>query len=253
MGAEFSSPVHRGPTAETRGAVFCVLLCPYDKVRILHAPQEVEDLVVRVTKSIDSRGGAVQLPSKEKLGATQIKMASGWLFTTGNGKQAATLGKQLCLELLQELHKFGWDLELSSDLARSRHQASTLFFRKNSVERAGARVVCVAPGKQDSLTLLNHDDRVKTAVLEAIAEAWPHGIQESGDTEVLGLTMHDIKMRGRPWFNAEDDINGTRIICKIIGKLSQLGLREAIQRTFCTLGDFLGNFLMWQYRPPRLQ
>ena len=89
----------------------------------------------------------------------------------------------------------------------------------------------------------------------------PQGIQESGDTEVLGLTMHDIKMRGRPWFNAEDDINGTRIICKIIGKLSQLGLREAIQRTFCTLGDFLGNFLcdyvgkflIWQYRPPRLQ
>ena len=81
----------------------------------------------------------------------------------------------------------------------------------------------------------------------------PQGIQESGDTEVLGLTMHDIKMRGRPWFNAEDDINGTRIICKIIGKLSQLGLREAIQKIFCTLGDFLGNFLMWQYRPPRLQ
>ena len=49
-------------------------------------------------------------------------MKSGWLFTTGNGKQAATLGKQLCVELLQELHKFGWDLELSSDLARSRHQ-----------------------------------------------------------------------------------------------------------------------------------
>ena len=71
-------------------------------------------------------------------------------------------------------------------------------------------MVCVAPGKQDSLTLLNHDERVKTAVLEAIAEAWPHGVQESGDTEVLGLRMHDIKMHGRPWFNAEDDINGTR-------------------------------------------
>ena len=52
--------------------------------------------------------------------------------------------------------------------------------------------------------------RVKTAVYEAIAEAWPHGIQESGDSEVAGLRMHDIKMRGRPWFNAEDDINGTR-------------------------------------------
>ena len=47
MGAEFSSPVRRGPTAESRGAVFCVLFCPYDKVRILHAPPEVEDLVLR--------------------------------------------------------------------------------------------------------------------------------------------------------------------------------------------------------------
>ena len=47
MGAEFSTPVRRGPTAESRGAVFCVLFCPYDKVRILHAPQEVEDLVIR--------------------------------------------------------------------------------------------------------------------------------------------------------------------------------------------------------------
>ena len=33
-------------------------------------------------------------------------------------------------------------------------------------------MVCVAPGKQDSLTLLNHDDRVKAAVLEAIGETW---------------------------------------------------------------------------------
>ena len=51
---------------------------------------------------------------------------------------------------------------------------------------------------------------MKTAVLEAIGEAWPHGIQESGDSEVLGLALHDIKMWGRPWYNAEYDINGTR-------------------------------------------
>ena len=60
----------------------------------------------RVAKSIDSRGGDIQPPSKEKLGATQIQMKSGWLFTTGNGKQAATLGKQLCVELLQVRHPF---------------------------------------------------------------------------------------------------------------------------------------------------
>ena len=50
MGADVStpeSPVRRGPTAETGGVVFCVLLCPFDKIRILHAPKEVEDLVIR--------------------------------------------------------------------------------------------------------------------------------------------------------------------------------------------------------------
>ena len=60
---------------------------------------------------------------------------------------------------MQELHKSGWDLELSSDLARDKQQASTLFFRKNSVEREGARVVCVAPCRDSLLTLLNHDER----------------------------------------------------------------------------------------------
>ena len=62
--------------------------------------------------------------------------------------------------------------------------------------------------------------RVKTAVLEAIAEAWPKGICWSKDTDmigrwikdtdVVGLRMHDIQIRGKPWHNAEDDINGTR-------------------------------------------
>ena len=47
MGAEFSTPVRRGPTPGTQGTVFCILLCPYDKIRILHAPKEVEDLVIR--------------------------------------------------------------------------------------------------------------------------------------------------------------------------------------------------------------
>ena len=52
--------------------------------------------------------------------------------------------------------------------------------------------------------------RVKTAVLEAIAEAEPKGIRWSEDTEVVGLRMHDIQIHGKPWKNAEDDINGTR-------------------------------------------
>lgn len=224
MGAEFSLPVPPSPPLN----VFCLIFCPFTKIRLLHAPPEVEAVVLRVVNNIESLKNYgysdISIANKEKMGATQFTMSSS-LFTTNNGKQAATLGKQLCVELLQELYKLGWDLELSSDLARSRWQAAALFFRKTSVERPGARVVCVAPGKHDMLTLLNHDHRAKNKVVEAIQETWPTGIQEAQDCDVLGLMLHDIKMNGNPWYTSEANVDDNRIICRIISKLSEINLK----------------------------
>ena len=224
MGAEFSLPVPPSPSMN----VFCLIFCPFAKIRLLHAPPEVETVVLRVVNNIESlkNNGSSDIPttSKEKMGATQFTMSSS-LFVTNNGKQAATLGKQLCVELLQELYKLGWDLELTSDLARSRWQAAALFFRKTSTERPGVRVVCVAPGKRDMLTLLNHDEVVKNKVVEAVQETWPQGIQGTEDGEMFGLTLHDIKMNGNPWFTSEANVDNNRIICRVLSKLSELNLR----------------------------
>ena len=223
MGAEFSHPVPPSPL----NGVFCLLFCPPKKIRLLHAPPEVKAAVTKVVKHVNSLSHGcteVVTPQKERMGATQFTMLER-LFTTNNGKEAATLGKQLCVELLQELHKLGYDLQLSSDLARSRWQSATLFFRKMDVERPASRVVCVAPGKNDMITLLSHDERVRSSVEDAIKETWPKGIQSAHESCVLGLTMYDIQMNGTPWFTSEADIDDTRIICRIVSKLSKLGLR----------------------------
>ena len=97
MGAEFSMPVPPSPPLN----VFCLIFCPFTKIRLLHAPPEVEAVVLRVVNNIELRTDNGPT-SKEKMGATQFTMSSS-LFTTNNGKQAAALGKQLCVELLQEL------------------------------------------------------------------------------------------------------------------------------------------------------
>ena len=224
MGAEFSLPVPPSMPLHMFGLFFC----PPRKIRLIHAPPEVIGTVLRVVKRIEylkTNGTSnIQNPYKEKMGATQFTLSSS-LFTVRNGKQAATLSKQLCVDLLQELHKLGWDLEMSSDLARSRLQAAALFFRKTSVERPGTRVVCVAPGKSDTLTLLNHDNLVKNKVIEAIRETWPQGIQEAGDSEMFGIRLHDIQMNGTPWFTSDANVDNNRIICRVVSKLSELNLR----------------------------
>merc|ERR550534_917555 len=160
----------------------------------------------------------------KKLGVLQFSMSS-WPFATGNGKELATLGKLFCIRLLEELHKLGYDLQIGSDLTRARFAAGTLFFRKVSSERPIAKVVCVAPGKADTIVLLNHNERAKSMVEKAIKDAWPSGIQWQEEQEVLGHTVHDIKMNGYPWWTSEANIDNNRIINMIVQNLSKINLR----------------------------
>jgi len=88
-----------------------------------------------------------------------------------------------------------------------------------------AKVVCIAPGKDDTIVLVNHNENVKRMVENAIKEAWPAGIQRQEDQEVLGHTVHDIKMNGRPWWTSEANIDNNRIINRIVGNLSSINLR----------------------------
>merc|ERR1712110_334812 len=100
--------------------MFCLNLRPYRKIELIHAPPAVVDCVRKVANEVNGLSAGndnVETPSKDKLGALQFKM-SDRLFVNGNGKTAATLGKLFCIRLLEEMHKMGYDLQISSDLAR---------------------------------------------------------------------------------------------------------------------------------------
>ena len=159
--------------------MFCISLRPPHKIELIHTPPSVAACVRRVANEVNSyitRQDHLETPSKDKLGVLQFSMY-GLVFMTNNGKELATLGKLFCLRLLEELHKMGYDLQISADLTQAQFAADVLFFRKVTRERPTAKVVCIAPWKQDTIVLLNHNERVKSKVENAIKGAWPSGIQ----------------------------------------------------------------------------
>ena len=85
--------------------------------------------------------------------------------------------------------------------------------------------MCVAPGKMDRITLLNHDERSMNAVKEAIKDTWPQGIRHMASRGAAGQTVFEINMYGRPWHTSDANIDNNRIVNKIVGNLSQLNFR----------------------------
>merc|ERR1712001_746639 len=223
MGNDITLPVEMKPDL----GMFCISLRPFHKIELIHAPPVVAAYVRRVANEVNGlyeEGDSFETPSKYKLGVLQFSMSS-WLFATGNGKEPATLGKLFCIRILEELHKMGYDLQIGSDLTRARFAAGSLFFRKVSGERPTAKVVCIAPGKQDTIVLLNHNERVKSMVENAIKDAWPSGILSQEEREVLGHTVHDITMNGYPWSTSDANVDNNRIINMIVQNLNKINLR----------------------------
>ena len=85
--------------------------------------------------------------------------------------------------------------------------------------------MCVAPGKMDRITLLNHDESSMNAVREAIKDTWPQGIRHMASRGAAGQTVLEINMNGRPWHTSDANIDNNRIVNKIVGNLSQLNFR----------------------------
>ena len=169
MGNDLTLPVKMNPEL----GMFCISLRPFHKIELIHAPPNVAACVRRLANELNglyARQENFETPSKSKLGVLQFSM-SAWLFATGNGKEPATLGKLFCIRLLEELHKMGFDLQVGSDLIRASSSAGSLFFRKVTSERPTAKVVCIAPGKDDTIVLLNHRENVKSMV-ERCRRTW---------------------------------------------------------------------------------
>jgi len=207
--------------------MFCISLRPPRKVELINAPPKVVGCVERVANEVNSLytgKSYLETPSKDKLGVIQFTMAAD-VFVCQSGRKAATMGKFFCIRILEELHKMGYDLQTASDLTRVPDSVSSLFFKKVASERPAARVVCIAPRKEDKIVLMNHNESMKSMVDEAIKNAWPSGIQRHEDQEVFGHTLLDIKMKGNPWRASAANIDNMRIINLIVENLSKINLR----------------------------
>jgi len=225
--------------------MFCISLQPKRLIHLVNAPPSVAVRVQRVANEVNSLYFSfTRTPTTDKLGVIQFTMAAD-VFGAATGKEAATMGKLFCIKIIEELHKIGYDLQISSDLMRG--SASTLFFKKVTSERRQAKVICVALGSSDRITLINHNDAfdpigdgVKTMVEKAIQDTWPSGIQSRKEKEVLGHLLQEFKMNGNPWRvctstcgvimrpawpHYEQNIDSIRIVIKIIENLSKINLR----------------------------
>ena len=157
--------------------MFCISLQPKRMIHLVNAPPSVAVRVQRVANEVNSLYFSfTRTPTTDKLGVLQFDMAAD-VFGAGSGKKAATMGKLFCIKIIEELHKIGYDLQISSDLVQTEESASTLFFKKVTSERRQAKVICVALGSSDRITLINHNDGVKSMVEKAIQDTWPSGVQ----------------------------------------------------------------------------
>lgn len=223
MGSSYSEPVQDASNAGL--GVFAISLSPYDKVRLIHAPQEVIAATQKVVNEVNSlfKGRQCEDSPHVKYGIIQFKLSDS-AFVVNNGKKAATLGKLFCFRMFEELYKLGCDILFSSDLARMKDQ-STWFVRKVTSERQGRRVICLAPSKLDTITLLKHDDRVKSKVFEAIVETWPKGYKHWEDVRSLNQDLFEIKLNGNPWNASDSEVDSKRLLSFLVGKMSELNMR----------------------------
>ena len=184
----------------------------------------------------------IRTPTTDKLGVVQFTMAAD-VFAAASGKKAATMGKLFCIKIIEELHKIGYDLQISSDLMQTEESASTLFFKKVTSERRQAKVICVALRSSDRITLINHNDVWEHLLPILILQTGQnHGRKghtrylairgpKSQKKEVLGHVLHELKMNGDPWSTCgiirrpEQNNDSVRIVIKIIENLSKINLR----------------------------
>ena len=218
MGQSFSEPVSNNPYL---GYVAVALRSP-NKVRLIHAPQDVvlkiEKIILEINKIFGESDAPVE--REEKYGCVEYCISSGYCFQLSNNKSSATSGKLFVILMFEEMYKLGYDAVVSSDLSRMYDQA-TLFFTKNTSERTTQRVACLAPGKSDTLVILRANSAFINIVRRAILESWPLGIQNEKEIHCCGEILTQIKLHGTPWvdYAGPENIQCRQMLINILGQL----------------------------------
>ena len=125
MGNEITVPVEMKPDL----GMFCLSLRPFHKIELVHAPPVVADCVRKVANEVNgllTGNDKFETPSKDMQGALQFKM-SARLFKSPNTEVPATMGKVFSVQLIEKLHKIGYDLQIGSDLNRYSERSKVIW------------------------------------------------------------------------------------------------------------------------------
>ncbi len=214
MGASFSEPL---PPLSDTGGYAAIALRSTDKVRLIHATPNVHERVLKIVRELCHDDEVVP---EEKLGVVQFQLP-GTPFLASAGRDSATVGKVFAIRVFEEMNALGYDLVVSSDLARTTDLA-TWFFRKTNGERSRQPVVCVSPSHTDKIVVLRGCGYVNDCVKSAIVTIWKYGIQKETTEECLSETVKIFKLRGNPWVGeGEESALCRQLVLGLVGGLGR--------------------------------
>ena len=206
-----------------------ISICSLSKIRVMNVTPDVREMLERLDQETTAKCGINRGPLIEYYGTLKMYVGDMHTFASGGGKDRATLGKFFALRLLEEMYNLGYNMHISSDLARQ-FDLSTWFFSKSAIpneNRARSRVCCIAPGgmRGNKLALLHHDEYIKQAVMLALGDAWPKGVSGTEDIMSSGEMLHEISLNGYWGHTHEDGINTRKAICNLVGRMGGLNWR----------------------------
>eukprot|EP00794_Sanderia_malayensis_P017978 gene17978-19775_t len=113
----------------------------------------------------------------------------------------------------------------------------------------GFEYMCITFRTTDRIRLLYAEDRVISAVKEAILQHWLKGVQE--ETTKFG-SAHEFKLRGNPFYiasSAENAIKARKLACNILHRLYNIGWKLLISSDLARTSDLT----TWFFHKEQLQ
>ncbi|OQR86915.1 hypothetical protein ACHHYP_09763 [Achlya hypogyna] len=161
----------------------------WDRIRLINFPVDANDWIVHAVERSWPQG--VQ-STKHRPRAFEIKLGG---YPWNPSGRSAVHGRQLMLEILIVLKRYGYVLHSSSDVSNSSSTCDTLFFRRDAPE-ANASMLALSTNSSDIFRLINAPAELGAVVHSLIERYWPRGLQRRTDDYAPGCI--DFKMHGYP-------------------------------------------------------
>ncbi|PAA77263.1 hypothetical protein BOX15_Mlig033074g3 [Macrostomum lignano] len=194
-------------------ASFVLSLNRHDRLRLIEAPSEAQEVVRNVLLHHWTSG---LTGDRDYHGSREFKLGGSPWWTEGAESVRTRL---LITLLLQELRDKGWRLVQTIELCRRLNDKSVFVFARAQPE--SSLHWCLSLHSKSVLRFVNAPVEVVDALRLVIAGNYIHGIK----TERVFAGYHQVRLRGRPWssHNGNDHVHGRHMMLGILEAMQQRG------------------------------